>query len=39
MWQDRLKPLLLIFTEQKLACKLDFNEFIDEFKNAIPFKH
>lgn len=37
MCQDRLESLLLIFTEQELACKLDFNEIIDEFKNDIPF--
>ncbi|XP_050056135.1 zinc finger MYM-type protein 1-like [Aphis gossypii] len=38
MCQDRLESLLLIFTEQELACKLDFNEIVDEFKNDIPFK-
>ena len=37
MGQDRLESLLLIFTEQELACKLDFNEIIDEFKNFVPF--
>lgn len=38
MCQDRLESLLLIFTEQELACKLDFNEIIDELKNCIPIK-
>jgi len=38
MCQDRLESLLLIFTEQELACKLDFNEIIDELKNVVHFK-
>jgi len=38
MCHDGLELLLLIFTEQELACKLDFNEIIDEFKNIFPFK-
>jgi hypothetical protein len=37
--QDRLeKSLILIFTEQELACKLNFNVTIDELKNVIAFK-
>jgi hypothetical protein len=38
MGQYRLESLILIFIEQELACKLDFNEIIDEFKNVIYFK-
>jgi len=38
IYQDRLELLLLIFTEQELACKLDINEITDEFKNVVPFE-
>jgi hypothetical protein len=38
MHQYKLDSLILIFTEQELACKLDFNEIINKFKNVIAFK-
>lgn len=38
MAQDRLESLMLLFTEQEFACKLDYNDIINEFINFVLIK-
>jgi len=36
MKQDRLDSLLLLFVEQDLLTKIDYNDVIEEFKILVP---